>query len=82
MGAVPAVHQVHNWLGRMVQLDFVVWVECYKTVHLMMTHEAARPKPAKVPRGKRVAVGCWGMLIFWRLVGECSGGELIKNTAA
>ena len=45
--AVPAVHRVHNWLGRMVQLDFVLWVECYKTVHLMMRQRA--PSPPRFP---------------------------------
>jgi len=45
--AVPAVHWVHTWLGRMVQLDLVFWVECYKTVHLMMRQRA--PSPPRFP---------------------------------
>ena len=45
--AVPAVHWVHIWLGRMVQLDPVFGVGCYKTVHLMMRQRA--PSPPRFP---------------------------------
>ena len=49
--AVPAVHWVHTWLGRMVQLDPVFGVECYKTVHLMMRQRA--PSPPRFPGARQ-----------------------------
>ena len=45
--AVPAVHPVHSWLGRIVQLYCVLRVECYKTAHLMMRQRA--PSPPRFP---------------------------------
>ena len=56
--AVPAVHWVHIWLGRMVQLDLVFWVECYKTVHLMMRQRGPSP-PVETTPGS--ASGQWAL---------------------